>query len=120
MSRSIPAALAAALGAALRLRLTRYEVAEDSMIPTLHPGDWVLGVRRPGRLGRGDIVVVDHPHRPGFELVKRVTEIGPSGVAVAGDNPDHSTDSRHFGPVARAAVHARLLLVYRPRPLRPL
>ncbi len=104
----------------MRLRLTRYEVAEDSMNPTLRPGDWVLGVRRPARLGRGDVVVVDHPHRPGFEVVKRVAEIGPAGLVLAGDNPDHSTDSRHFGPVAVAAVHARLLMVYHPRPLRPL
>lgn len=120
MSRSTSAALTAAVGAALRWRLTRYEVAEDSMLPTLRPGDWVLGVRRPTHLGRGDVVVVDHPQRPGFELVKRVADIGPAGLVLAGDNPDHSTDSRHFGPVAVGAVRARLLLVYHPGPVRTL
>lgn len=90
------------------------------MLPTLQPGDWVLGARRPGTIRRGDIVVAEHPHRRGFELIKRVVEVGPAGLDLAGDNPDHSTDSRHFGPVSPDSVRARLILVYQPRPLRPL
>ena len=120
MSQSTTAALIAVAGAALRLRLTRHLIAEDSMVPTLRPGDWVFGVRRPGTIRPGDIVVVEHPRRPGFELVKRVAGLEHAGVDLVGDNADHSTDSRHFGPVPSDAVRARLILVYHPRPLRPL
>lgn len=107
-------------GAALRFRLTRYEVAEESMIPALQPGDWVLGVRDPESVDVGDVVVVDHPGRPGFRLVKRVVERDSDGVVLAGDNPGGSVDSRHFGSVPAGEVLARLVLVYHPRPLRPL
>lgn len=90
------------------------------MTPTLHPGDWVFGVRGPRRIRPGDVVVVDHPDRPGFRLVKRVVATGDRGLELAGDNPAASTDSRHFGAVPREAVLVRLLLVFHPRPLRPL
>src|SRR5262245_52176221 len=57
--------------ATLRWRPFRVEVRGDSMLPTLEPGDWALAVDTPVRVG--DVVVVEHPRRPGFELVKRVT-----------------------------------------------
>lgn len=88
------------------------------MEPTLRPGDWTLGVRRPARLQPGDIVVAEHPDRPGFRLVKRVTDVEGEGYRIAGDHTDHSTDSRHFGPVPPDAVVARLVVVYHPRPRR--
>jgi nickel-type superoxide dismutase maturation protease len=111
--------IALLLGAAARLRLTRYEIAEHSMEPALRPGDWVLGVKRPARVSVGDVVVVEHPTRPGFRLVKRVSGIGPAGLDVRGDHANHSVDSGTFGPVATEGVLARLVLVYHPRPLRP-
>src|SRR4029453_18533138 len=92
-----------------RWRPFRVEVAGASMRPTLEPGDWALAVRtRRGRLGA--VVVVEHPERPGFELVKRVVPApgdpaldGPRGlidrVWVEGDDPHGSTDSRGFGGV---------------------
>jgi len=64
-------AIAAATGtaAALARRLVAYEIADHSMEPGLRPGDWVLGLRcRDAR--RGQVVVFDHPQRPGFKLVK--------------------------------------------------
>ena len=42
------------------------------MVPTLMPGDWALAVAR-SRFRLGDIVVVEHPGRPGYEMVKRIT-----------------------------------------------
>jgi nickel-type superoxide dismutase maturation protease len=113
-------AILTACGAAVRLRLTRYEVAEDSMIPVLQPGDWVLGVRDPASIDIGDVVVIDHPGRPGFRLVKRVVDRDGEDLVLAGDNPGPSVDSRHFGSVPARDVIARLVLVYHPRPLRPL
>ncbi|MCJ7726409.1 MAG: S26 family signal peptidase [Acidimicrobiia bacterium] len=119
-------------GAMLLARLTRYEIVEESMQPTLSPGDWVLGVRHPQHLGAGDIVVLDLPGRPGFEIVKRVAAVegdsletpdGPRTVGggevwVLGDAPAAgSIDSRHFGPVARGSIKAKLIWRYQPLPL---
>jgi signal peptidase S26 family len=94
------------------------------MVPTLFPGDWALAVR-PGRLRHGDVVVVEHPNRPGFEMVKRITGV-PGGHApdgrvlgagewwVEGDARGRSTDSRSFGPVRSDHVKAVVRLVYWP------
>lgn len=66
------------------------------MEPTLHEGDWVLA-RRDGRGRAGDVVVVEHPARPGMLIVKRVAAVGAQGFWVLGDALTHSTDSRDFG-----------------------
>jgi signal peptidase I len=107
-----------------RWRPASVEVTGDSMVPTLLPGDRALAVAA-GSPRRGDIVVIEHPSRPGFELVKRVRStpgdlapdgriLGPGELWVEGDSPARSTDSRQLGPVGLDAVRARLLLVYRP------
>jgi len=116
--------LALASYAFARWRPFRVEVTGTSMRPALEPGDWALGVtaRRPRP---GDIVVLEHPERHGLELVKRVTRVAggdrPDGgklgdreVWVEGDDPERSTDSRHFGPVRVADVRGRLVLVWWP------
>ncbi len=97
------------------------------MVPTLMPGDWALAVAR-RRFRRGDIVVVEHPGRPGYEMVKRITgapneRVGDRTLAddelwVEGDREDASTDSRHFGPVRREQVKAKVVLVYWPKERR--
>jgi nickel-type superoxide dismutase maturation protease len=69
------------------------------MEPSLHEGDWVLA-RRSGHARPGQVVVLEHPQRPGLLIVKRVERLGPSGYWVLGDSPGASTDSRHFGAVA--------------------
>ena len=83
MLATLFAGIAAAYGFQ-RWRPFRVEVAGTSMRPTLEPGDWALAIRVRS-VRRGDIVVVEHPERPGFELVKRV-------VHVAGDV---APDGRH-------------------------
>ena len=94
------------------------------MAPTLEAGDWAIAtaVRR-ARVG--DVVVVVHPEHPDLEMVKRV-RIGPGDVLpdgstlaadtywVEGDDPEHSTDSRAFGPVPAAALRGRVRFVYLP------
>ena len=108
----------------LRWRPFRVEVSGGSMAPTLEPGDQALAVRA-GRVRLGDVVVLEHPRRPGFELVKRVTRVpgdlapdgrflGDAELWVEGDAPDGSSDSRSFGAVDRASVVARVRLVYWP------
>jgi len=116
------AGIAAAYGFQ-RWRPSRVEVAGASMRPTLEPGDWALAVRVQ-QVRRGDVVVVEHPERPGFELVKRVVHVpgeeAPDGrvlmdeVWVEGDEPEGSTDSRRFGPVPIGHVHARVRWVWWP------
>lgn len=100
------------------------------MRPELEPGDWALAVST-SRFRRGDIVVVEHPGRDGFEMVKRVTavpgDLAPDGRVlggdefwVLGDSPEASTDSRAFGAVPRTLLKARVRLVYWPSERRRL
>ncbi len=72
------------------------------MEPVLADGDWVLAVTG-GRVREGDVVVVEHPGRPGFLVVKRVAGVRDGGYWVLGDSPEASTDSRHFGAVPEVA-----------------
>ena len=93
------------------------------MRPTLEPGDWAIAIA-PGRVRPGDVVVVEHPGRPGFEMVKRVGSVpgdrAPQGTSVAdgvwveGDDPSRSTDSRSLGPVPAELVRGRVVLVWWP------
>jgi len=116
------AGLAAAYGF-LRWRPFRMEVVGPSMRPALEPGDWAIAIV-PARVRRGDIVVVEHPERPGLEIVKRAVnvsgDVAPDGFAlvnqvwIEGDEPESSTDSRRFGPVAIDRVRGRVRLVWWP------
>lgn len=60
--------------------LQRFAISEQSMSPALAEGDYLVTVRR--RPTRGDIIVLDHPGRPGFRLVKRVVAIGAATFEV--------------------------------------
>ncbi len=118
------AAAAAGLGwAALRFHPGRVAIEGSSMTPTLLPGDWALVVE-PRSYRVGDVVVVAHPDRPGYEMVKRIVAAPGGAVAdrsldpgqwwVEGDHPS-STDSRQFGPVRRDALKAKVVLIYWPK-----
>ncbi|SDH79293.1 S26 family signal peptidase [Nonomuraea jiangxiensis] len=115
----------AAFVAVLRRRFVVATVTGFSMAPTLHPGDRLL-VRRTSlsRLRVGDIVVVvpdarmagPRP-RTGY-VIKRLAavpgdlvpehvpspsnaHIPPGWMAILGDNPDASRDSRDYGLVTQ-------------------
>jgi nickel-type superoxide dismutase maturation protease len=117
------ALIGAAAFAFVRYRPARVAIEGVSMAPTLLPGDWVLVVS-PEHLEREDVVVVEHPDRPGYEIVKRLVgvpgdEIGDRVLDedeywVEGDFAAHSTDSRSFGPVGRAQLKAKAVLIYWP------
>lgn len=68
--------------AALRGVLRRFAVHEDSMTPSLEPGDWIIARRRSGAPDRGDIVVFADPAGSGFDLVKRVIGLPGEQVGV--------------------------------------
>ena len=121
-----------ATGAAMafmRYRPARIAIEGVSMAPTLVPGDWALVVT-PDRFHRDDVVVVEHPQRPGYEIVKRLVgvpggtvggrELGEDEYWVEGDFAHRSTDSREFGPVSRSNLKAKVVLVYWPRERRRL
>jgi len=95
------------------------------MQPALQPGDFLVAVRR-GSIERGALVVIEHPARPGFEMVKRVDALpgeragdrilGADEYWVVGDRPDASTDSRSFGAVRRSAIRGIVRFRYWPPP----
>ena len=60
--------------------LRRFAVVEGSMRPAFEPGDWLVGRRFHTLPKRGDIVVYEHPARPGMYLVKRI--IGHPGERI--------------------------------------
>ncbi len=89
------------------------------MEPALRHGDWTIGISRPRRIRTGQIVVLELPGRPGFEIVKRVASSDGAMIRLVGDNPAAgSVDSTRFGPVPADSISALLVLRYRPRPLR--
>jgi len=108
---------AALTWALLRVRPFRVAVEGASMAPTLLPGDFLVatrcGVPRPGSM-----VVVEHPARPGHEMVKRiaVAHSDRDGFWLLGDNPAGSTDSRTLGPVPAEAIRGVVRLRYWPPP----
>ena len=70
------------------------------MKPTLPSGTGLVGVRG-GRVRPDQLRVMEHPRRPDFWMVKRVTEVGPRGMWVRADNDDtDSVDSRELGWIA--------------------
>ncbi|HEX4904579.1 MAG TPA: S26 family signal peptidase [Acidimicrobiales bacterium] len=81
----------------------------DSMRPTLEPGDRLVVLRLPPRVG--DLVAL---RREGRVLVKRVAALDGDQLVVHGDNATASTDSRTFGPVRRSSVLGRVVYRYAP------
>jgi signal peptidase I len=93
------------------------------MEPALRPGDFLVATSR-GKVHRGALVVVEHPGRPGFEIVKRVAAVpgdeidgrrlAPSQYWLVGDSPGQSTDSRTLGPVTSDDIRGVVLFRYWP------
>ena len=92
----------------------RVAVTGASMEPTVRDGDWLLVRRSRGTPRIGEVVVAVDPREPERLLVKRVTAIAGDQVTVAGDQPDRSTDSRHFGALPSSAIVGRPVLRYAP------
>jgi DNA-3-methyladenine glycosylase II len=85
------------------MAMKRFQVAEDSMRPSLSSGEEIVATdsRRP-RVG--EMVVFPHPQRPGFWMVKRrvkpPTRLGPGQAWVLSDNLEATrADSRTLGPL---------------------
>jgi signal peptidase S26 family len=126
-----------------RWPVIRVTVEEQSMMPALRPGDWLLAWRT-RRIRPGQVVLAWHPQRPGFLLVKRVAWREPGGTGgargdggreppmregsppcgggegdsgwwLASDNPvAGAADSARFGPVPAENIVAVVLVRYWP------
>jgi signal peptidase I len=92
-------------------------VVDDSMRPSLEPGDrLLLSYRRAPR--PGDVVVARLPG--GVVAVKRAaerrtTEGGEPGWWLLSDNADRGSDSRRYGAVADADIVAVVVMRIWPR-----
>ncbi|HET9689827.1 MAG TPA: nickel-type superoxide dismutase maturation protease [Acidimicrobiales bacterium] len=104
---------AGAVAVSLAVLVRRVEVVGASMAPTLLPGDRLV-VLRLAPVRAGAVVALPDPRHPSRVLVKRVAAVGASGVDVRGDAVGASTDSRHFGLVARRSIVGRAVWRYAP------
>ncbi len=82
------------------------------MVPLLRPGEEVL--INPRSYGHtppqpGDLVVAEHPGRPGLELIKWVVYGQGDNYFIAGINLAASTDSRSFGLVHRKKLLGKVV-----------
>ena len=91
--------------------LGRFKVKGRSMLPTISSGTTVLISSLPYFFTSpkiNDIVLVEDP-RTKRPLLKRITNVSPSEYFVTGDNMEQSTDSRHFGAVARQHILGKVI-----------
>lgn len=83
------------------------------MLPLLAPDTEVLikpGIYRQQFPCAGDLVVAEHPQRPGFRLLKWIVYVEDDGSCyLQGLNQSQSTDSRQFGLVPRACLIGRVV-----------
>jgi signal peptidase I len=108
----------------------RVEVAGESMVPALRPGDWLLVVPTPtGWPRRGSLVVVREPEsdivvvkrlvgRPGDRIARHdglPVLLGAAEAWLASDAPGPGIDSRRYGPVDMERLLGRVILRYGPR-----
>jgi len=90
----------------------RFVVVDRSMSPALREGQGLLSIRS-RRAKVGQLRVLEHPLRPGFWLVKRVSEVGPSGQmrVLSDDLSATDVDSRDFGSVPIAGSYRVVAVV---------
>jgi nickel-type superoxide dismutase maturation protease len=92
------------MGSLVEFVVRRVVVEGDSMTPTFVPGERLTAVRRWRAVRTGDVVVVRDPRGADRWLLKRCVAVDQRHLELRGDNPESSTDSRHFGPVDQRSV----------------
>lgn len=83
------------------------------MEPTLRDGDWLL-VDPDGAPRVGELVVARDPREPQRLIVKRVVEVQPGQLLVAGDHPAHAGKAAEIGALEASLVVGRPWLRYWP------
>ncbi len=56
-----------------------------------------------------DIVLLEHPYIENYLLIKKITAIDKEKVFIAGINKKSSTDSRHFGMIAKDKIIGKVI-----------
>lgn len=79
-------------------------VVGNSMLPTLKPGQIVIGVKP--KLAVDGVVILVHKDK---EIVKRLTKIDGNKLYITGDNPTQSSDSRNFGWINKDQLLASVI-----------
>ena len=90
----------------------RFLVQDRSMEPKLVAGQGLVAV--PSNRARvGQLRCLQHPHRPGFWLVKRVAAVHENGTMSVESDNRHATiaDSRSFGAVSVEGTYRVVLRV---------
>lgn len=77
-----------------------------SMEPFVGAGSLVVARGFLMRLKKNDVVVVK---QNGLEKIKRILHIKQGKIFLIGDNPQKSTDSRHFGWVSTSSVVGKVI-----------
>ena len=82
------------------------QITGDSMSPTYHDGEIIIGTRlyKKDNLEVGDVVLYESPTEKGRIVIKRIdhfmNENGNLYLYFLGDNADFSYDSRYYGFVS--------------------
>jgi nickel-type superoxide dismutase maturation protease len=102
-----------------RAPLRIFEVTGESMLPALHPGDWLVvrtGKRALARIRVGDVVVARHPRTPAQLIVKRITGRTGNGWWLESDNQraPGRQDSWDFDAVPDRLIVGRVVGCCRP------
>lgn len=77
-----------------------------SMEPYVGPGAVVVARSFFVKLKKYDVVVV---RQHGIEKIKRVLHVRNGKIYLVGDNPNKSTDSRHFGWIPESWVVGKVI-----------
>lgn len=78
------------------------------MLPSLYPGDFVIGTRVYVCVSAKDLILVDHPNYG--RIIKRVAKVShQKGIWLEGDNPNESVSSEQMGWVDLNQVCAKVL-----------
>ena len=94
------------------------EVIGESMMPTYHNGEFLIGYRffPKAKLKVGDVIVYRLPHDTDTCVIKRIDRITASIYDdnnllfyCLGDNSDNSYDSRNYGYISQEYIVCRLL-----------
>lgn len=98
-------------------RLKRRRIKGSSMSPTLSENSEIListNKKHINNLKIGDILYLQHPLQHNTHIVKRLTAIKKNAqhYFVTGDNPNYSTDSRHFGPIAPTIIIGKVVCTF--------
>ena len=89
-------------------------VKGKSMLPSYRPGQTIL-ISHTRHFKEGDVVIA---FMNGREVLKRVTKIKDGQVFLEGDNPDHSTDSRHHGWLVDRHIEGKVVWPKKRKPIK--